>query len=56
LFPAGENLAKRILKFSVEYWLTESDDSRKDAKHAKLGEAGKYFFFALLASWREKIS
>jgi len=32
------------------------DESRKDAKHAKFGETEKYFFFALLASWREKIS
>jgi hypothetical protein len=39
-------------------------DSRKDAKHVlsdveghvKFGETGKYFFFALLAAWREKIS
>ena len=30
--------------------------SRKDAKHAKFGETEKYFFFALLAPWREKIS
>lgn len=30
--------------------------SRKDAKHAKLGETEKYLSFAPLASWREKIS
>jgi hypothetical protein len=29
------------------------DDSRKDAKHAKFGEIGKYFSFAAFASLRE---
>jgi hypothetical protein len=47
------------LKLSVEYiglqnW--KKDDSRKDAKRAKFGEARKYVFFAALASWRVKIS
>jgi hypothetical protein len=28
------------------------DALRKGAKHAKSGKTGKYFFFALLASWR----
>jgi hypothetical protein len=34
----------------------EKDDSRKDAKHAKFGEIRGYFFFAPLASWRDKFS
>jgi hypothetical protein len=28
--------------------------SRKGARHAKFGEIEKKFFFAVLASWREK--
>jgi len=39
------------MKISFEFWMSESDKnfSRKDAKHAKLGEDRKIFFFA---PWR----
>jgi hypothetical protein len=57
---------KKDLKASQIYLKLnrKRDDSRKDAKHAKFGETGKYFVFALLAAlrrssgqaWREKIS
>jgi len=45
------NSRQKYLKFSVEFWITESekDDSREDAKHAKFGENRKIFFFA---PWR----
>jgi hypothetical protein len=33
----------------------ENDDSRIDAKHAKFGEIEDMSFFALLASWRDKM-
>jgi hypothetical protein len=45
------------MKISFEFWMSESDKnfSRKDAKHAKLGEDRKIFFFAPLATWRENL-
>jgi enoyl-CoA hydratase/carnithine racemase len=51
------NANQTYLKFRLNIGLQnrKRDDSRKDAKRAKFGETGKYFFFAPLASWRKKI-
>jgi len=48
---------QRYLKFSVEFWSTESEKKslarRRKARQVRRNK--KIFFFALLASWRDKL-